>query len=74
MHGCSYVRSLCSYFPKAILPPVYGGTGPGIDEVCQEWTEFIMQSEDYLYRLSIDLRNPQESGGGGDASQSSAFD
>jgi len=53
---------------------VYGGTGPGIDEVCQEWTEFIMQSEDYLYRLSIDLRNPHESGGGGDASQSSAFD
>ncbi|ROL44644.1 Alpha-tocopherol transfer protein [Anabarilius grahami] len=67
MHGCSYVRSLSSYFPKAILPPIYGGTGPSIDEVCQEWTEFIMQSEDYLYRLSIHL-------GGGDASQSSTYD
>ncbi|XP_059419634.1 alpha-tocopherol transfer protein-like isoform X2 [Carassius carassius] len=65
MHGSSYAQSLCDYFPKAILPPEYGGTGPIIDEVCQDWTEYIMQSEDYLQRLSIDL-------GGGDASQSSA--
>ncbi|XP_016376336.1 alpha-tocopherol transfer protein-like isoform X3 [Sinocyclocheilus rhinocerous] len=52
---------------RAILPPEYGGTGPSIDEVCQDWTEYIMQSEDYLYRLSLDL-------GGGDASQSSAYE
>lgn len=65
MHGCSYARSLCNYFPKAVLPPVYGGTGPSVDEVCQEWTEYIMQSEDYLHRLSVDL-----GGEGGHASQS----
>ncbi|KTF93271.1 hypothetical protein cypCar_00030276, partial [Cyprinus carpio] len=67
MHGSSYAQSLCDYFPKAILPPEYGGTGPSIDEVCQDWTEYIMQSEDYLHRLSLDL-------GGGDASQSSTFE
>lgn len=55
MHGSSYVQSLCDYFPKAILPPEYGGTGPSIDEVCQGWTENIMQSEDYLHKLSTDL-------------------
>ncbi|XP_051990476.1 alpha-tocopherol transfer protein isoform X1 [Xyrauchen texanus] len=53
MHGSSYARSLCDYFPKAILPPQYGGMGPSIDEVCHEWTEYIMQSEDYLHKLSI---------------------
>ncbi|XP_016341694.1 alpha-tocopherol transfer protein-like isoform X2 [Sinocyclocheilus anshuiensis] len=67
MHGSSYARSLSNFFPKAILPPAYGGTGPSINEVCHDWTEYIMQSEDYLHRLSIDL-------GGGDASQSSAYD
>ncbi|XP_073705378.1 alpha-tocopherol transfer protein [Garra rufa] len=66
MHGSSYAQSLCDYFPNAILPPEYGGTGPSINEVCQDWTEYIMQSEDYLHRLSLDF-------GGGDASQSSAY-
>ncbi|XP_050950810.1 alpha-tocopherol transfer protein [Labeo rohita] len=63
MHGSSYARSLSDCFPEAILPLEYGGTGPSINEVCQDWTEFIMQSEDYLHRLSLDF-------GGGDASQS----
>ncbi|XP_016395152.1 alpha-tocopherol transfer protein-like isoform X2 [Sinocyclocheilus rhinocerous] len=67
MHGSSYARSLSNFFPKAILPPEYGGTGPSINEVCHDWTEYIMQSEDYLHRLSIDLD-------GGDASQSSAYE
>ncbi|XP_051984790.1 alpha-tocopherol transfer protein-like [Xyrauchen texanus] len=67
MHGSSYAQSLCDYFPKAILPPQYGGTGPSIDEVCQEWTEFIMQSEDYLHKLSTVL-------GRGDPSQLSAHE
>ncbi|XP_026062519.1 alpha-tocopherol transfer protein-like [Carassius auratus] len=67
MHGSSYARSLSNFIPKAILPPEYGGTGPSITEVCQDWTEYIMQSEDYLHSLSIDL-------GGGDASQSSAYE
>uniref|UniRef100_A0A8C1WI55 Alpha-tocopherol transfer protein n=1 Tax=Cyprinus carpio TaxID=7962 RepID=A0A8C1WI55_CYPCA len=67
MHGSSYARSLSDFIPKAVLPPEYGGTGPSINEVCQDWTEYIMQSEDYLHSLSIDL-------GGGDASQSSAYE
>ncbi|XP_059357838.1 alpha-tocopherol transfer protein [Carassius carassius] len=67
MHGSSYARSLSNFIPKAILPPEYGGTGPSITEVCQDWTEYIMQSEDYLHSLSIDL-------GGGDASPSSAYE
>ncbi|XP_043076815.1 alpha-tocopherol transfer protein isoform X1 [Puntigrus tetrazona] len=66
MHGSSYARSLSDFFPKAILPPEYGGTGPSINDACHDWTEYIMQSEAYLYSLSIDL-------GGGDASQSSAY-
>lgn len=65
MHGSSYARSVCGCFPKAILPPEYGGTGPSIDEVCQEWTEYIMQSEDYLHKIATDL-------GGGGTSQCSA--
>lgn len=65
MHGSSYARSLCGCFPIAILPPEYGGKGPSIDEVCQEWTEYIMQSEDYLHNISTDL-------GGGGTSQCSA--
>ncbi|XP_007245158.2 alpha-tocopherol transfer protein [Astyanax mexicanus] len=64
IHGSSYTASLYEHFPKAIFPPEYGGTGPGLAEACEEWTDFIMQSEDYLQRLSVDL--------GGDSSQGSS--
>ncbi|XP_066576468.1 alpha-tocopherol transfer protein isoform X2 [Amia ocellicauda] len=54
MHGSTYAQSLCQQFPESILPPEYGGTGPTVEEVCQEWTDFILQSEDQLHKLSID--------------------
>uniref|UniRef100_A0A4W4EYJ0 CRAL/TRIO N-terminal domain-containing protein n=1 Tax=Electrophorus electricus TaxID=8005 RepID=A0A4W4EYJ0_ELEEL len=63
-HGSSYMTSLSEHFPKAILPPEYGGTGLSMEEVCQEWTENIMQSENYLQSLSVDV--------GGGSSQGSS--
>ncbi|KAJ8272665.1 hypothetical protein GJAV_G00091970 [Gymnothorax javanicus] len=51
MHGSSFHHSLCQHFPHTILPPEYGGTGPSLREVCQEWTEFIVQSEEQLLQL-----------------------
>uniref|UniRef100_A0AAY4AQM1 CRAL-TRIO domain-containing protein n=2 Tax=Denticeps clupeoides TaxID=299321 RepID=A0AAY4AQM1_9TELE len=59
MHGSSYMQSLREVFPAAILPPEYGGTGPPIKDLCQEWTDFIMRSEDYLQRLSADTEGAQ---------------
>lgn len=53
MHGSSFMQSLCEVFPPSILPPEYGGTGPSIEELCQEWTRFIMESEELLHKLSI---------------------
>ncbi|KAI4885722.1 hypothetical protein NFI96_017800 [Prochilodus magdalenae] len=64
LHGSSYTASLYDHFPKAIFPPEYGGTGPSIAEVCTEWTEHIMQSEEYLQKLSANL--------GGSCSQGSS--
>ncbi|XP_030629073.1 alpha-tocopherol transfer protein [Chanos chanos] len=54
MHGSSYTQSLSEHFPSDILPVEFGGTGPKLEEVCQEWTEYIMQCEDQLHSLSID--------------------
>ncbi|XP_076149492.1 alpha-tocopherol transfer protein [Alosa pseudoharengus] len=53
MHGSSFMQNLCEVFPPSILPPEYGGTGPAIEELCQEWVRFIMESEELLHRLSI---------------------
>ncbi|XP_012675718.1 alpha-tocopherol transfer protein isoform X2 [Clupea harengus] len=53
MHGSSFMQSLCEVFPPSILPPEYGGTGPALEELCQEWTHFIMDSEELLDTLSI---------------------
>ncbi|XP_006634070.1 alpha-tocopherol transfer protein isoform X1 [Lepisosteus oculatus] len=60
MHGSAYVQSLCEQFPVSILPPEYGGTGPAMEELCQEWTDFILQSEDWLHKLSIDTTGSRE--------------
>ncbi|KAG9355234.1 hypothetical protein JZ751_000072 [Albula glossodonta] len=54
MHGSSFTKSLCEHFPHTILPPEYGGTGESLEEVCQEWTRFIEQSEEYLHQLSTE--------------------
>ncbi|XP_076833253.1 alpha-tocopherol transfer protein [Brachyhypopomus gauderio] len=61
-HGSSYPASLCEHFPKAMLPPEYGGTGPGMEQVCQEWTDYIMHSENYLHSLSVDAAGGSSQG------------
>lgn len=52
MHGGSFVDSLCDHFHPSILPPEYGGEGPVVEEVCQEWTNHILRSEELLTQLS----------------------
>ncbi|XP_053415616.1 alpha-tocopherol transfer protein isoform X2 [Nycticebus coucang] len=51
MHGDNYKQSLLRHFPN-ILPVEYGGEEFSIDDICQEWTNFIMKSEDYLSSIS----------------------
>ncbi|XP_072323775.1 alpha-tocopherol transfer protein [Scyliorhinus torazame] len=53
MHGTNYQHSLFKYFPAQILPPEYGGQGPAYEELCEEWTNFVQQSEKDLLELSL---------------------
>ncbi|XP_072897742.1 alpha-tocopherol transfer protein isoform X2 [Hemitrygon akajei] len=53
MHGNNYESSLRRYFPVQILPPDYGGQGPLYEELCQEWTNFVLHSEKDLLELSL---------------------
>ncbi|XP_053571047.1 alpha-tocopherol transfer protein [Bombina bombina] len=55
MHGNNYLSSLHQHFSENILPPEYGGTGPSMKELCEEWTDYMMSSEDYLLSISQDL-------------------
>ncbi|XP_040210203.1 alpha-tocopherol transfer protein [Rana temporaria] len=52
MHGSYYIPTLHQHFSENILPPEYGGTGPPIMDLCKEWTDCIMDSEDYLLSIS----------------------
>ncbi|XP_067110077.1 alpha-tocopherol transfer protein [Osmerus mordax] len=52
MHGGSFEDSLCDHFNSTILPPEFGGEGPAIEEVCREWTNHILRSEELLAQLS----------------------
>ncbi|MBZ3873284.1 Alpha-tocopherol transfer protein [Sciurus carolinensis] len=51
MHGNNYKQSLLQHFPD-ILPLEYGGEELSMEDICQEWTNFIMKSEDYLSSIS----------------------
>ncbi|XP_048214630.1 alpha-tocopherol transfer protein [Perognathus longimembris pacificus] len=51
MHGNNYKQSLLQHFPK-ILPLEYGGEEFSMEDICQEWTNFIMKSEEYLSSIS----------------------
>lgn len=51
LHGNNDKSSLLQHFPD-ILPLEYGGEEFSMDDVCQEWTNFIMKSEDYLSSIS----------------------
>ncbi|MGH0133474.1 UNVERIFIED_CONTAM: hypothetical protein FKN15_035422 [Acipenser sinensis] len=59
LHGSTYEQTLCQHFPTNILPPEYGGQGPTMEELCQEWMEFILQSEDQLHKLSINTSDSE---------------
>lgn len=51
MHGTNFKKSLLQHFPD-ILPLEYGGEEFSMEDVCQEWTNFIMKSENYLSSIS----------------------
>uniref|UniRef100_A0A3Q3S2J0 Tocopherol (alpha) transfer protein n=1 Tax=Mastacembelus armatus TaxID=205130 RepID=A0A3Q3S2J0_9TELE len=51
MHGSDFHNTLSNIFPPAILPPEYGGEGPGIDEACYGWTNQLLQSEKLLQQI-----------------------
>ncbi|XP_064848598.1 alpha-tocopherol transfer protein-like isoform X3 [Oncorhynchus masou masou] len=53
MHGSTFKETLRDFFSEDILPQEYGGSGPSLEEVCQEWTSHILQSEELLTQLSI---------------------
>ncbi|KAM5281235.1 alpha-tocopherol transfer protein isoform 4-T4 [Ctenodactylus gundi] len=51
MHGNNYKQTLLQHFPD-ILPVEYGGEEFSMEDICQEWTNFILKSEDYLSSIS----------------------
>nr|XP_046263416.1 alpha-tocopherol transfer protein isoform X1 [Scatophagus argus] len=52
MHGADFHDSLSDFFSPPVLPPEYGGEGPGIEEACQDWTNQLLQSEDLLQQIA----------------------
>ncbi|KAL0599336.1 Alpha-tocopherol transfer protein [Plecturocebus cupreus] len=55
MHGNNYKQNLLQHFPD-ILPLEYGGEEFSMEDICQEWTNFIMKSEDYLSSISESIQ------------------
>ncbi|XP_064337006.1 alpha-tocopherol transfer protein isoform X3 [Camelus dromedarius] len=55
MHGTNYKQSLLQHFPN-ILPLEYGGEEFSMEDICQEWTNFIMKSENYLSSISQTIK------------------
>lgn len=53
MHGSNYTQSLLHHFPASILPQEYGGEEVSMEDLSQEWTDFIMESADYLQSISL---------------------
>ena len=58
MHGDNYKQSLLQYFPD-ILPLEYGGEEYSMEDICQEWTNFIMKSENYLSSISQTVKEEE---------------
>uniref|UniRef100_A0A7N5ZZX5 CRAL/TRIO N-terminal domain-containing protein n=1 Tax=Anabas testudineus TaxID=64144 RepID=A0A7N5ZZX5_ANATE len=52
MHGADFHKALSKFFSPTILPPEYGGEGPGIEEACQDWTNQLLQSETLLQQIA----------------------
>ncbi|XP_037659413.1 alpha-tocopherol transfer protein [Choloepus didactylus] len=59
MHGYNYKQSLTQHFP-GILPLEYGGEDFSMEDICQEWTNFIMKSEDYLHSISETIEKEED--------------
>lgn len=52
MHGADFQDSLSDFFSPHVLPPEYGGEGPGVEEACQDWTNTLLQSEATLQKIA----------------------
>ncbi|XP_033949554.1 alpha-tocopherol transfer protein isoform X2 [Pseudochaenichthys georgianus] len=52
MHGAHFQDTLSDFFSPSVLPPEYGGEGPGIEGVCQAWTNQLLQSEQLLQQIA----------------------
>uniref|UniRef100_A0A3B3ZNV3 CRAL/TRIO N-terminal domain-containing protein n=1 Tax=Periophthalmus magnuspinnatus TaxID=409849 RepID=A0A3B3ZNV3_9GOBI len=52
VHGSDYTDSLLDFFSAPVLPLEYGGEGPSIQEVCQAWTNQLLQSESILQKVA----------------------
>ncbi|KAM7401380.1 hypothetical protein PAMA_005529 [Pampus argenteus] len=52
IHGADYLDSLSDFFSPPVLPPEYGGEGPGIEDTCQDWTNHLLQSEKVLQQIA----------------------
>ncbi|KAM4624205.1 alpha-tocopherol transfer protein isoform 1-T2 [Polymixia lowei] len=52
MHGADFYDTLTDFFQLSLLPPEYGGEGPGVEEACQEWTNQLLQSERLLEQIA----------------------
>ena len=52
MHGADFHDTLTDFFSPPVLPPEYGGEGPGIEEACQDWTNHLLQSEKLLQQIA----------------------
>ncbi|XP_033988583.1 alpha-tocopherol transfer protein [Trematomus bernacchii] len=52
MHGADFQDTLSDFFSPSVLPPEYGGEGPGIEGVCQAWTNQLLQSEKLLQQIA----------------------
>lgn len=52
MHGADFEDTLSDFFSPPALPPEYGGEGPSIEEACQDWTNKLLQSENFLEKTA----------------------
>ncbi|KAM9349808.1 alpha-tocopherol transfer protein [Symphorus nematophorus] len=52
MHGADFHDTLSDFFSAPVLPPEYGGDGPGVEEACQDWTNQLLQSEKLLQQIA----------------------
>ncbi|CAN9502969.1 unnamed protein product [Ophioblennius macclurei] len=52
LHGSDYHNTLADFFSSCVLPPEYGGEGPGIEEACRDWTGQLLQAESLLTQIA----------------------